>query len=151
MKIIYNKPIQFESGLNIYKYNTESQKLEGFYISEKVQAGFPSPAEDFITERLSLDERYISDPDSTYFVRSEGLSMFHTIHPNDLLITKKGIELYHNAVAIVSVNFENYTLKRIDLKRKLLIPDNKDFQPIKLLDDDIVSCFSIVKHIIRDI
>lgn len=32
--------------------------------------GFPSPAQDYVEERISLDKRIISRPAATYFMRS---------------------------------------------------------------------------------
>src|SRR5665647_1235216 len=44
-------------------------------FSHKVAAGFPSPADDYIEGRLSLDEHLISNRDATFFVRAKGNSM----------------------------------------------------------------------------
>ncbi|WP_392588971.1 S24 family peptidase (plasmid) [Serratia ureilytica] len=40
-----------------------------------VPCGFPSPAQDYLEQRLSLDDICIRHPESTYLVRAEGQSM----------------------------------------------------------------------------
>lgn len=42
---------------------------------ERSQAGFPSPAADYIERMLDLNEYRIRHPSATYFVRAEGNSM----------------------------------------------------------------------------
>ena len=44
-------------------------------FSHKVAAGFPSPADDYIQGRLSLDEHLIQHRESTFFVRAKGNCM----------------------------------------------------------------------------
>lgn len=40
-----------------------------------IACGFPSPAQDYVERRLSLDAELIRYPESTYFLRAEGYSM----------------------------------------------------------------------------
>jgi DNA polymerase V len=61
-----------------------------FYAS--VPAGFPSPADDYLEERLSLDKYLIKHPDSTFFVKVEGHSMTGAgIYPDDILIVDRSL------------------------------------------------------------
>lgn len=58
-----------------------------------VQAGFPSPADDFIDKRLDLNEHLISHPAATFFVRAVGDSMLGSgIHDGDLLVVDRAVE-----------------------------------------------------------
>ena len=43
--------------------------------SEAVAAGFPSPAEDYREDALSLDEHLITHPAATYLAKASGDSM----------------------------------------------------------------------------
>jgi len=45
------------------------------YLLEAVQAGFPSPAQDYVEQQLDLNELCIKHPAATYFVRATGDSM----------------------------------------------------------------------------
>ena len=44
-------------------------------VSAKVQAGFPSPADDHMERSLDLNEHLVANPASTFFVRVQGDSM----------------------------------------------------------------------------
>ena len=116
-----------------------------------VRAGFPSPAEDFGVKKLSLDERYVSNPDNTFFVRSKGNSMYPTIQCGDLLIVKSNIRLTDNRIPIISVNNTEFSVKRYNAKLKSLIPDNPEYETIQINDNDIVVSLGVVAHLIRDI
>ena len=41
-------------------------------VSAKVQAGFPSPADDHMERSLDLNEHLVANPASTFFVRVQG-------------------------------------------------------------------------------
>ena len=52
-----------------------------------VQAGFPSPADDYIEEKLDLNKHLIKHPSATFFVKVTGDSMIKAgIHSGDILI-----------------------------------------------------------------
>ena len=116
-----------------------------------VQAGFPSPAEDFIENRLSLDERYITNPNNTYLIRVRGNSMFPTLQVGDILIVKSDLDLEDNKIAIVSVNNTDYTVKRFDKKAQTFVADNPEYTNIQIREEDTVLCLGVVKNLIRDI
>ena len=132
-------------------FKIEGNKVYVKYYEQGVQAGFPSPAEDFKEIPLSLDEKYLQNPEATYLIKVVGDSMFPTLMVGDILIVKANLELKHLNIAIVSINNTDYTVKRFDKKKKLLIPDNKDFLPISLKEDDTLVCLGVVKHLIRDL
>lgn len=115
-----------------------------------IQNGFPSPAEDFEGEKLSLDERYLSKPESTYLGKAKGLSNFSTIMEGDILIIRADIEAKHGDLAVVSFNNSKFTVKRLDLNNNRLVPDNKDFPAINVSEDDVVIVMGKLVSIVRD-
>lgn len=115
-----------------------------------VQAGFPSPAEDFLGKKISLDEKYISKPNSTYIIKVRGNSMYPTLQNGDIVIVRSDKELQNNDIAIVSINNSDYTVKRFDKKNSQFVPDNPKFKVIEVREEDVVICLGIVKHLIRD-
>ena len=55
-------------------------------LASRVQAGFPSPADDYVERSLDLNEELIRHPAATYFLRAGGCSMQGAgIHDGDLL------------------------------------------------------------------
>jgi DNA polymerase V len=111
-----------------------SQRLPLFLAG--VQAGFPSPADDFIDKRLDLNEHLILHPAATFFVRAVGESMLGAgIHDGDLLIVDRAVEPKDGKIVIASVNGE-LTVKRLKRKgqRLLLAPDNPDYPSIDVTE-----------------
>ncbi len=130
-------------------YKKEKNKFITYY-DEGVQAGFPSPAEDFKEHKLSLDERYFTNPDATFIIKVVGNSMHPTLQIDDILIVKSDIDFNDDKIGIISVNNTDFTVKRYDKKRNLLLADNKEFPNIKIETDDTLLCLGVVAHLIRD-
>lgn len=129
-------------------------KKDGVYVKyykEGVQAGFPSPADDFKEQKLSLDKKYLNNPDATFLVRVKGDSMFPTLMVNDLLIVKSDINFNDNSIGIISVNNTEFTVKRFDKKKNILLADNESFDNIPIGEDDTILCLGVVQHLIRDV
>lgn len=149
MKIIQQP--KFSDELQNLPFKIENKKVYVKYYDEGVKAGFPSPAEDFQDVPLSLDEKYLHHPESTYLIKVVGNSMYPTLHIGDILIVKANISFEDGMIGIVSVNNTDFTVKRLDKKHKQLIADNNDFENIKVNENDTLICLGIVKHLIRDL
>lgn len=148
MKLI--KAPRLNEELELVPFSNDSEKRYVNYFGG-VQAGFPSPAEDFLGKKISLDEKYITKPNSTYIIKIRGNSMHPTLQNGDIVIVRSDKELQDNDIAIVSVNNSDYTVKRFDKKNSLFIPDNSKFKAIEVGEEDVVICLGIVKHLIRDL
>lgn len=86
--------------------------------SSKVSAGFPSPAEDHIADKLDLNEHLIKHPSATFLVRATGDSMINAgIHENDILIVDRSVAATHGKVVIVAIDSE-LTIKRLHKKKR---------------------------------
>ena len=101
-----------------------------------VPCGFPSPAQDYLEQRLSLDDICIRHPESTYLVRAEGQSMQDAgILDGDLLVVECFYRAQHGDIVIATVDGE-FTCKRLQLlPRPMLLPANPAFAPIPLGND----------------
>ncbi len=145
------KGIKLNSELELAPFCIRDKVLYVNYYQSGVQAGFPSPADDFREQKLSLDQKYLDNPDATFLVRVKGDSMYPTLHIGDILIVKSDKEIMHNAIGIISVNNTDFTVKRYDKKYGVLIADNKAFQNITINPEDTILCLGVVKHLIRDL
>jgi DNA polymerase V len=82
-------------------------------LTKPVPAGFPSPAADFVEDRLSLDEHLIEHREATFFVRVAGDSMTgFGIHDGDLLVVDRSAEPADRSVVIAVVDGE-FTVKQL--------------------------------------
>lgn len=120
-------------------------------LHENISNGFPSPAEDFSGRRISLDERFLSKPESTFIGRAKGMSNYHFILPGDFMIIRADLEAKHGDLAVVYLPGEGISAKKIDMDRNCLTPLNKDFPEIAIADDEIVEIRGVVKAVFRDI
>jgi len=149
MKIV--KIPQFGNEIENLPFRVNEDGISVNYFEGGVQAGFPSPADDFKEQKLSLDEKYLSKPNSTYIVRVKGDSMYPTLHVGDILVVRTDINLIDNKIGIISLNNTEFTVKRFDKKKEMLIADNSDFNNIEIKEEDTLMCLGVVMQLIRDI
>ena len=72
-----------------------------------VAAGFPSPAENYIEEKLKLDKHLIKNKESTFFVRVSGDSMINVgIFDNDILVVDRSLVPVRQSIVIASIDGE---------------------------------------------
>src|SRR5512135_3489547 len=82
-------------------------------LRSAVPAGVPSPADDFVERRLSLDEHLIQHRESTFFMRVAGHSMRDLgIFDGDLLIVDRSIAAVHGCVVVAVIDGE-FTVKQL--------------------------------------
>lgn len=120
-------------------------------LGSDIPAGFPSPAQDYIEDRLDLNEYLIKHPSATYFVRVDGYSMLEAgIFPDDILIVDRALEAINKKVIIAVLNGE-LTVKRLIIKDGLyfLKPENPEFDVIKITKDDQFSVWGVVTYVIH--
>ena len=81
-------------------------------FSNRVSAGFPSPAEDYIEENLNLQDLMISHPSATYFLKVDGESMVDAgILSGDILVVDKAMSPKNGSI-VVAILDGNFTVKR---------------------------------------
>jgi len=147
---IINLP-KFSNELINLPFKIENQKFYVKYYEEGVQAGFPSPAQDFKEVPLSLDEKYLQNPESTYLIKVAGDAMFPTLQGGDILIVKSNEDLLDNVICIVSVNHTDFTVKRFGKEQKCLMADNSKYSDIQIEETDTLICLGVVRQLIRDV
>ena len=83
----------------------------------KVQAGFPSFADDSVEDNIDLNKHLIKHPAATFFVRVSGNSMIGAgIHDNDLLIVDRSLNPVNGNIVIAAI--EGFlTVKRFIMKK----------------------------------
>jgi DNA polymerase V len=116
-----------------------------------VSAGFPSPAEDHVDQKLDLNEFLIPHPASTFFVRVAGDSMIRaSINNNDILVVDRSLEATNGKIIIAIVNGE-MTVKRFVRKDTFcqLVAENSNYQPIEITEDSDFEVWGVVTSVIH--
>lgn len=116
-----------------------------------VQAGFPSPADDYVENSLDLNELVLQHPAATFFVRVEGESMIDAnIHSGDILVVDRSISAASGKIVVAVINGE-FTVKRLVQKNGAvyLQPENSRFPPIKVDPEGDFQIWGVVTYIIH--
>lgn len=117
----------------------------------KVQAGVPSPADDFIEGKLDLNQYLIKRPSATFLVRATGDSMINAgIHEGDLLVVDRSIEAIDGKVVIAAL--EGYlTVKRLRIQQNQmwLYPENDKYAAISINPETDAYIWGVVTNVIH--
>ena len=117
-----------------------------------VSAGFPSPADDFKENRISLDTELVGDTEATFYARVNGNSMEGAgMNHGDLLVIDRSIEPYDGCIAVCFVDGD-FTVKRIKKEKDavVLLPENPDYKPICIEGDTILVIWGVVTYTIKN-
>lgn len=121
------------------------------YADNGIQAGFPSPAQDYINESIDLNRELVRHPASTFYGRVEGDSMIEEgIEAGDILVIDRSLEPDDGDLTVCCIDGE-FTLKRIRLKKDCvwLIPSNESFDPILVTPDQRFEIWGVVTYTIK--
>jgi len=89
--------------------------------SDRVKAGFPSPATDYVQNRIDLNTLLIHSPTTTYLVEVEGDSMIDMgIYPNDILIVDRSLSARNKDIVIALVD-DGFTAKQLILGEHIIL------------------------------
>ena len=123
------------------------------FISSGIKAGFPSPAADFDESKISLDNVLVKNREATFYAKASGTSMIGAgIDDGDILVIDRSIEPQNNKIAVCFIDGE-FTVKRIKVEKDgvYLMPENKDFQPIKVTNENVLVIWGIVTYVIKSL
>lgn len=117
---------------------------------ERVACGLPSPAQDYVEQRIDLNSLLVSHPSSTYFIRVSGDSMIDCgISDGDMLVVDSSIKAEHGDIIVAAISGE-FTVKLLMTKPFLhLKPMNTAHAIIPVTDPDQFEIFGVVKHSIK--
>jgi DNA polymerase V len=122
-------------------------------FSSRVQAGFPSPADNHLEAALDLNQHLIKHPASTFFVRASGNSMVNvSINDDDILIVERSLEPKHGDIVIAALNSE-LTVKRLYAKdnKVSLKPGNFEYPIIEITEEMEFLIWGVVTSVVHQL
>jgi DNA polymerase V len=122
------------------------------FYSSLISAGFPSPADDHLQNKLDLNAPLVKHPAATFFVRVQGESMCDAnVHEGDILVVDKAEPVTHNKIVVAILNGE-YVCKRLYKRGGVLrlMPENPAFKPIEITDGMDFEIWGVVTHILHE-
>lgn len=137
--------------LKIYAI-TKNEGVTLLLFDQSVPAGFPSPAMDYIEERIDLNKELIKDPLCTFLISCEGTSMVNAfIPPKAKLLIDRSVTAQNGHIVLAVLNGE-FTVKF--LKRSgpkvWLCPANAKFTEIEITEEMDMQIWGVVTMIITD-
>ena len=122
------------------------------WIDFKVPAGFPSPAMDYIQNRIDLNDVLIQHPLSTFIFEVEGDSMIDAfIPPAARIIVDRSLEP-KNGDIVLAVLEGAYTVKFLkkNTHKCWLIPANKKYKDIEITAEMNMQVWGVVTNVITN-
>jgi SOS regulatory protein LexA len=114
-----------------------------------IAAGFPSPADEELTDTMSLDAFLISNREATYILKVNGNSMIDAgILPGDMLLVERGAHPRDGDIVIAEVDRE-WTMKFFRKRGASVFLEaaNKDYRPIHPQEE--LKIAAVVRAVIR--
>ena len=122
------------------------------YYETPVRSGFPSPAMDYMEERIDLNKEMIPRPLSTFIVENQGDSMINAfIPPKSRLVVDRSIAAKSGDIVLAVLNgeFTVKFLKKNDYKC-WLVPANSKYRDIEVTPEMDMQVWGVVTNIITD-
>ena len=122
-------------------------------VENGISAGFPSPADDFLDNKIDLNKELIKNPSTTFYGRVKGDSMIGAgLDDGDLLVIDKSLEARDNRIAVCFIDGE-FTVKRIQVEADCvwLVAENDKYAPIKATQDNDFLIWGIVTNVIKNV
>ena len=122
------------------------------YVLSRISAGFPSPADDYIENNLSLSELLIKNPLSTFLMKASGDSMIEVgINHNDILLVDRSLDA-RNRDIVIAIFEGNLTVKRLLIKAKgsvVLKSENHLYNDILIPEISDLEIWGVVTSVIH--
>lgn len=152
------KPISIFASMNeevkLYIYIADiTSELNLPYVDDGIKAGFPSPAQDYLSECIDLNKTLIRHSETTFYAKVSGDSMKEVgISDGDLVVIDKSLEAQNGDYVAAYIDGE-FTLKQFKLDETnqcaWLIPANPDYKPIKVTEDNDFMVWGVITSCIK--
>lgn len=117
-------------------------------ILQKVSAGFPSPATDYVQDEIDLNSELIKNPPATFLIRVQGNSMTdHKIINGDLLVVDRSLNLKNDCIAIINFNNELVVKNIVRENNNFYIKNKSD--KILINENSDINVWGVVTYIIH--
>lgn len=148
-----NNLTDFNSKLNVQQVHPNNDKIYHIPLAtERVAAGFPSPAQDDIEQALDLNEYLIRNENATFIVKANSLSMLDAgIDIDDPLIVDRSIPAKSGDIVIALID-NDFTVKRLMIDTQFQPPkvwlkaENPDYQNIYIEEGQELVIWGVVTY-----
>jgi DNA polymerase V len=120
-------------------------------FTSTISAGFPSPADGYIENRIDLNEYLVQHKEATFFLRVQGDSMTGLgILNNDLLVVDRSLPVRDGNIVIATVDGE-FTVKQLVYSHRgyVLKAANSKYQDIIVDPENDLEIWGVVRWAIH--
>ena len=147
-------PVMEEVKLHVFSADT-STMLKLAFADNGIKAGFPSPAQDYMSESIDLNKELIRHSETTFLARVSGNSLVEAgICDGDLVVIDKSLEAKSGDFVVAFIDGE-FTLKEFRMDEAngcaWLIPHNRDYSPIKVTKENDFLVWGVLTYTIRQL
>lgn len=133
------------------------EKVELEHAGGGIRAGFPSPAADYMEDRIDFNRDFIINPECTFYAQCTGDSMIEEgIYDGDYLVIDKLVEPENGDIVVAFLDGD-FTLKRLDIRktpngrrRLFLMPGNPKYDPIEIEEYNDFRIWGTLLYSIKD-
>lgn len=114
-------------------------------------AGFPSPADDYLEDRVDLNRELVRNPAATFLARVRGDSMRDAgLQDGDLILIDRSRSPRAGSMVLAWME-DGFTVKHLALRgdRAFLRAANPDFPDLEYREDGGTHIWGVVTHIIH--
>ncbi|MDF3128158.1 translesion error-prone DNA polymerase V autoproteolytic subunit [Kiritimatiellaeota bacterium B1221] len=114
-------------------------------------AGFPSPADDYLEDRIDLNRELVQNPTSTFLARVRGDSMRDAhLQDGDLILIDRSQVPGSGSMVLAWID-GGFTVKHLILQkdRALLRAANPDYPDLELNEEEDNRIWGVVTHVIH--
>ena len=127
--------------------------LELPFVDAGIKAGFPSPAQDYLTDSIDLNRDIIKHKESTFYGRVDGDSMKDAgMGDGDIIVVDKALEARDGDFVVAFLDGD-YTIKEFRKDKSgdfgWLVPHNRDYSPIKVTAENNFIIWGVVTFTIK--
>ncbi len=129
----------------------EPRAIELRLLSHRINAGFPSPAADYVEEGLDLNAYLVRNQPATFMFTVKGDSMIHAgIQEGDKVVVDRALNPKHDDIVVAVVDGD-YTIKRLYkyMGRVELRPENPAYPPIVFQEGMELLVWGVVVGVVR--
>lgn len=145
---------EISDSLHLDLYGVDTSRSVSIPVSGcGIQAGFPSPATDYMQDAIDLNRVLIRQPETTFFARVKGDSMQGArIFDGDLAIVDKAVEAHDGSYVVAFIDGE-FTIKEFRRDPNgdggWLIPHNDNYSPIRVTADNQFLIWGVITYLIH--
>ena len=139
------------NGLTLFLPESDSEGIQ--FFDTGISAGYPEPNDNYVSQKLSLDDTLVRNKESTFYAKVSGQSMIGAgLDDNDLLVIDRSLEPENNKIAVCFLDGE-FTVKRLRVSQNeiWLQPENPEYPIINITEENDFVIWGIVTNVIKKV